>query len=121
MLPSLVAAFLVVVCGLVAASGGPANAICTSHNLSISVSSTTHNFVHPSEAGRLNNNPNQTVITQVLFGIVVNQTAYVDTLTHGTLVHNETFHINGILCIPKGETKSSDIQILVHGIGFDSR
>lgn len=41
--------------------------------------------------------------------------------TLGKIVVNDTFKINGQLCVPPKGVKSDILQVATHGIGFDKR
>lgn len=64
---------------------------------------------------------NQSRITELFVQYVTNTTGFMSEYITGMKEETETFRISGILCRPKRNADSSRaIQLLVHGIGFDS-
>lgn len=64
---------------------------------------------------------NQSRITELFVQFATNQTKFTSDYITGYKEVSDTFDISGILCTPKHNADSSRaIQLLVHGIGFDS-
>lgn len=101
---------------------GPANAKCTTQTLVVPVTTTNMNFKFPSPSAAYTN-PNQTVVTKFVYDFVHNATAFEDTYIKGKTDISGTYKIIGTLCKPTKsvDNDKSEIQLLVHGIGFDSR
>lgn len=65
---------------------------------------------------------NQSRITELFVEYVTNMPQFMSDYVKGKQQHSHTFDISGILCKPKNNADDSRaIQLLVHGIGYDSR
>jgi hypothetical protein len=100
---------------------GPDNAECSRETYQISVSPDISLFTN------VESNANETVLTALLFEFVTSLPSYsnfTETYLNGGVKKSisKTFNISGTLCKPYDLEGKSDsaIQLLVHGIGFDS-
>ena len=92
------------------------NAQCETQTYQINADSTNTKFV-----GIDQDQQNQSSITSLIYDFVISQSNFTDTYIDGTFSNSGTFSISGTLCTPKQGAKSnSAIQLLTHGVGFDS-
>lgn len=95
---------------------GLANAHCIQDFYEISVNSTNTKFI-----GINQTNLSQMEITALVLEFSVAQNNFTQKYINGTFEFTGKFNISGTLCTPiKGAKKGSALQLLVHGIGFDS-
>ena len=92
------------------------NAKCEQSFYNLLVNSTNTKFIN------IDQNPqNQSYITSLIIQYSTSQTNFTEKYTDGTFQFTGTFNISGTLCTPiRGAQLNGAIQILVHGIGFDS-
>ena len=93
------------------------NINCSSQFYKIQADSTNTKFVGIDQ-GSLN----QTVITSLIELFTVAPENFTQQYTQGTFQHSATYRIFGTLCTPiQGVLQDAPIQLLVHGVGVDSR
>ncbi|CAD6884691.1 unnamed protein product [Tilletia laevis] len=65
---------------------------------------------------------NQTRITELFVEYVTSSQNFTQAYLNGSVIVEQTFNISGVYCEPKNNNTvaNSTIQLLVHGIGFDS-
>ncbi|KAH7911761.1 alpha beta-hydrolase [Hygrophoropsis aurantiaca] len=97
---------------------GPPNAICTQKLYHLDVSSYNYMFQN------VQDNANMTYLTklnQEYVGSFPYGSNFTDTYEAGMMEVTRTYAISGILCVPlSGEKNASNVQYLIHGIGYDS-
>lgn len=92
------------------------NIKCQQSFYQIPVNSTNTKFVGLDQSPQ-----NQSYITSLLLQYTTSRTNFTEKYIDGTFPFSETFNISGTLCTPVlGAKANSAIQVLVHGIGFDS-
>jgi len=96
---------------------GPSNARCTRQTYNI----TLPPYQTVGFASSIDSNPNQTVVTAGIQEFLTAPTNYSMMAVTGMNMSSGTFAISGVLCTPKaGDMHNGSVQLLVHGIGFDS-
>ena len=92
------------------------NADCQQDFYLINVSSTNTKFVNIDQSPQ-----NQSYITSLIVEYSTSISNFTQKYTDGTFPFSGTFNISGTFCSPIiGAKPDSALQLLVHGIGFDS-
>lgn len=102
-----------------AATAGPFgldNLRCQQQFYEVSANSTNVKFVGVDQTQQ-----NQSSITALILLASVAPSNFTEQFTNGTFPFSGTFNISGTLCTPlQGAKNGSAIQLLVHGVGYDS-